>query len=108
MTIALEQETEVNAVSIGFLQNTDSWIFAPELVEYFVSDDNKSFRTIGVVQRSILEKPTREQRVSYTLTVPVVVARYIRVHAKNIAVCPAWHKGAGNKAWLFADEIIVE
>jgi hypothetical protein len=32
---------------------------------------------------------------------------YIRIHAKNIAVCPEWHKGAGGKAWLFVDEIMI-
>jgi hypothetical protein len=35
-------------------------------------------------------------------------ARYIRVKAKNVGVCPEWHHGAGGKAWLFVDEIIVE
>jgi len=28
--------------------------------------------------------------------------------AKNRGVCPAWHPGAGQKAWLFVDEIAVE
>ncbi|MCD6347789.1 MAG: hypothetical protein J7L96_10250, partial [Bacteroidales bacterium] len=35
-------------------------------------------------------------------------ARYIRIKAKNRGVCPVWHKGAGGKAWLFADELIIE
>ena len=35
-------------------------------------------------------------------------ARYIKVKATNIGECPEWHKGAGGKAWLFVDEIIVE
>jgi hypothetical protein len=33
--------------------------------------------------------------------------RYVRVYAKNMAVCPDWHNGAGGKAWLFVDEIII-
>jgi hexosaminidase len=37
-----------------------------------------------------------------------VEARYVRVTAKSIGRCPSWHPGAGGKAWLFADEIIVE
>jgi hypothetical protein len=35
-------------------------------------------------------------------------ARYIRILAKSIGSCPEWHVGAGEKAWLFADEIIIE
>ena len=34
--------------------------------------------------------------------------RYVRVQAKNIGVCPAGHPGAGEKAWVMADEIVVE
>jgi len=25
-----------------------------------------------------------------------------------VGVCPPWHSGAGDKAWLFVDEIIVQ
>ena len=35
-------------------------------------------------------------------------ARYVRIVARNVGTCPPWHPGAGGKAWLFVDEIIVE
>jgi hexosaminidase len=35
-------------------------------------------------------------------------ARFVKVRAVNISVCPSWHKGAGGKAWVFVDEITVE
>jgi hypothetical protein len=34
-------------------------------------------------------------------------ARYIRIEAKNVGICPPWHKGSGGKAWLFVDEVEV-
>ena len=34
--------------------------------------------------------------------------RYVRVRATAPIMCPAWHKGAGNRSFIFADEIIVE
>ena len=34
--------------------------------------------------------------------------RYVRVTARNVGVCPAWHPGAGGKAWMFSDEIVIE
>ncbi|MFH0992637.1 MAG: hypothetical protein V1799_21785 [bacterium] len=33
--------------------------------------------------------------------------RHFRIRAKNIGVCPEGHPGAGGKAWLFLDEIVV-
>ena len=35
-------------------------------------------------------------------------ARYVRLQARGIGLCPAGHAGAGGKAWLFIDEIVVE
>ncbi len=35
-------------------------------------------------------------------------ARYLKVLAENRGFCPKGHRGAGEDAWLFVDEIIVE
>jgi len=34
-------------------------------------------------------------------------ARYVRVSAKNLGVCPSWHLGR-REAWMFVDEIVVD
>jgi hexosaminidase len=43
-----------------------------------------------------------------TVTVPRQSARYIKVIAKNYGQIPEGKPGAGNPAWLFADEIKVD
>ncbi|GEM_PF-5756976 len=43
----------------------------------------------------------------FTKKIGGVEARYIHVVARSIKYCPEWHKGAGRKAWLFVDEIVV-
>jgi len=35
-------------------------------------------------------------------------ARYVRIEAENVGICPDWHPGAGGKTWIFVDEIVVE
>jgi hypothetical protein len=95
-------------VSTGFLQDQDSWIFFPEAVEYSVSIDGKSFTPVARSARSV---PAREEgaRIESISSGPIgKSARYVRVHALNIGLCPTWHEGAGGKAWIFADEIVVE
>jgi len=37
-----------------------------------------------------------------------VEARFVRLRATSIGVCPPWHPGAGENAWLFVDEIEVQ
>jgi hypothetical protein len=34
--------------------------------------------------------------------------QFIRITTQSFIQCPEWHLGAGGKAWIFADEIIVE
>jgi hypothetical protein len=98
----------VHAVSIGLLSDMGSWIFYPVSISVAVSTDGKTFgsdvtRDLGV--------PTSMQDGGLQ-DVPVQVGgvegRYVRVTAKNIGTCPPWHPAKGGKAWIFADEIIVE
>jgi hexosaminidase len=42
-----------------------------------------------------------------TVSFPQTNARYIKLLAKNYGEIPDGQPGAGNKAWLFADEIRV-
>ncbi|MCD4734854.1 MAG: DUF4976 domain-containing protein, partial [Bacteroidales bacterium] len=104
-TIDLKKETTINSISAGFLQNTDAWIFSPDWVEFAVSRDDISYHLIGRKERRIDEKSPKEERISYAVELLNINARYVRIHAKNISHCPQWHKGEGNKAWLFVDEI---
>ncbi|MEO2186507.1 MAG: hypothetical protein ABGX30_08015, partial [bacterium] len=34
--------------------------------------------------------------------------RFVRVQAINRKICPDWYDGAGGKAWIFADEIVIQ
>ncbi|MFH0990372.1 MAG: family 20 glycosylhydrolase [bacterium] len=95
-------------LSTRFLENINSWIFLPTLVEYAISEDGDNFTTVGKFE---FETPTSVREPSIK-ELPVTLggkkARYIKVFAKNVGLCPDWHSGKGEKAWLFVDEIVVE
>jgi hexosaminidase len=48
------------------------------------------------------------QTTDFTVKTDGTKGRYIKVVAHTIGRCPAWHKGAGDPAWIFADEIVIE
>ena len=106
-TVDLGEVTPITNVAVRFLQDHNGWIFAPTEVQYDVSDDGKAFTTVGSF---LLPAPVKAQPVSIVeIAKPMDVrARYVRVVARNPATCPSWHVGRGGKAWLFADEIMVE
>jgi arylsulfatase A-like enzyme len=106
-TIDLGKTVKFTKISIGFLQCLESWIFLPDWVEYQSSLDNKNFNEIGKVERKSNLKSTKVFREEYSINSQIIKARYIKIHAKNVKVCPEWHKGAGGAAWIFSDEVTI-
>ena len=106
-TVDLGQPKKLNRVAGSFLQEVYSWIWMPREVEYFVSDDGKTFRSVGKVKNEIPEDADgayiQEMEVR-----PRTTARYVKMVAKTIGVCPKGHVGEGQKAWIFCDEIVIE
>ena len=79
----------------------------PTEVEFFISTDGKNFKSVGVVENEVAEDA--EDAVVQELDINRrMKARYVRIVAKNRGTCPEWHVGAGDKAWIFCDEIVIE
>ena len=99
----------VRRIVCSFLENQAAWIFPPATVVIEVSADGRTYTTVGHHDepRQSFDRTLRAlDRASELPGSPAI--RYIRVKAKSVGTCPQWHPGAGGKAWLFADEILVE
>jgi hypothetical protein len=107
-TIDLGEPRRLRRISTGFLQDYWSWIFLPGAVEYSLSDDGVSFRSIGTVKNEIPPGRTGSFVREFEKTIRPATARYVRIVAKNIGVTPPGHPAAGEKAFIFADEIVIE
>ncbi|MCX6245768.1 MAG: chitobiase/beta-hexosaminidase C-terminal domain-containing protein [Bacteroidetes bacterium] len=119
-TVDLGEHADAGSVSINFLQDQGSWIFLPVKVEFSVSSDGIYFRKINSQNTSESPKTEgaliKEYSCSLTSFKSVKGAsaasetgpiRFIRINAKNMGVCPKWHPGKGQPAWIFADEIVI-
>ncbi len=106
-TVDLGQSKKINRLAGSFLQEIYSWIWMPTEVEYFVSDDGKNFRSVGKVKNEVPQDADgafiQEMEVR-----PRTSARYVKMVAKTIGTCPEGHVGAGQKAWIFCDELVIE
>ena len=106
-TIDLGSRQRINRLAGSFLQDQKSWIFMPKEVSFFVSDDGKQFRKVGTVVNNIADN--EEDAVLQEMEVrPRCEARYVKMAAKNLGTCPQWHPGAGEPAWIFCDEFVIE
>ncbi len=105
--IDLGEKMQIGRVDCGFLINQGVWIFGPKEVVFSVSMDGKDFNDVQSFSFDASKKTGKQEviRVKANLNVK---AKFIKVTAKSIGKCPEWHAGAGNKAWLFVDEVVVK
>ena len=68
------------------------------------SNDGKNFTSVGKSSTFVADTLTMGW---INVTTPKQSARFIKLVAKNYGMIPDGKPGAGNKAWLFADEIQV-
>ena len=108
VVIDLTKEKKINEVSTGFLQDTGVWVFLPEYVDYFVSQDGKDFKKVAEIKNEVDPQKQNLLVKNFMANLGGMEARYLRVFAKNIGVCPPWHVGAGGKAWVFVDEVSIK
>jgi len=108
INIDLGSEKTVNTVSASFHQSHRNWIFLPTGIEVSLSIDGTNFTTAKTAENTV--PPKTDGAFSHDLAVTFAgeKAKFIHLKAKNLGVCPAWHGAAGDKAWLFVDEVVVE
>lgn len=97
----------VKSIETGFLQDINSWIFLPIWVEYYISTDGTNYELAGRVINPLSEKSEGGQIRNFSKEVNKKQARFVKIVAKNKAICPDWHIGKGEPAWIFADEIVI-
>ena len=108
VVIDLGSVTTVTGITTQFMAAVGSWLFLPQWVEFSLSEDGTGFNSVGRIETTLSPQEQGNRTESYFVSFPESGARYVRVFAKGLITCPPWHSGAGGKAWLFCDEVIVE
>ncbi len=107
-TVDLQKETTISKVGGGFLQVARSWIWMPTHVAFETSSDGINFTRVADIKTDIDKRDMESKIRDYTREISPTKARYVRVHAYNLGKIPAWHPGAGDEAFIFVDEIIIQ
>lgn len=108
VTLDFGEPREIRHIDMGFLQDTGSWIFMPRRVVVEGSNDGGTFRSLGSVESSVSERESKAVTRDFAVDLPQGSrVRYLRLRVERYGKLPAWHPGAGNEAWFFADEIVV-
>lgn len=96
----------ISSASVHLLEQNESWIYLPASVEVLTSIDGINFISAG--RSSAFKKDTMNNSGTISIGFPPVMARYVKIIAINHGKIEDGKPGAGNPAWLFADEIEVK
>jgi hexosaminidase len=108
LTVGFGKNQSVNKVIIGVLQDVNSWIFLPLSVEFAKSNDGETFVAIGSLSQQEIKANASGPICDLTKDFVGLRARFLKIHIQNMGTCPPGHPGAGGKAWLFVDEVMIE
>lgn len=112
--IDLQKIEKISTVSADFLQTSFSWIFLPKDFEISLSSDGQSFENTQLLINTV--EITKEETLSpenafiknFACNFNQIPARFVKVKATNIGICPSGHPGYPFKAWIFTDEIVIK
>jgi hexosaminidase len=101
--IDLGKMDTINKVMVHSLEQQGSWIYLPKSIEVFTSYDEISFTPQPIFEVTE-SKPGNN---IFTISLPAINARFVKVKINNYGQIPEGNPGAGSPAWLFVDEIEV-
>lgn len=101
-TIDLGKPTLITSVGTSILNYHWQKMWAPEIIKFEVSSDGKNFKEVFSQNEFAAQGINR-----INASIKPVTVRYVKVTAVNIGIIPAGAYGAGGKAMLLVDEIIV-
>lgn len=100
--IDLGTETSISMVRAHILEQKGSWIYKPAAMTVMVSVNGIDYSPVVCSNPFITNKEAGCEFVN-----PAKV-RYVKLILKNHGTIESGNPGAGNKAWLFVDEIEVQ
>jgi hexosaminidase len=101
--VELDSVQDIHLVGINTINVKGDWIYPPKQVVFSVSDDGKTFKE--VYKQNTFAQPGINKVRGH---LQAVRGRFVKVQMQNFGKIPAGAAGAGNGAWLFADEFIID
>ncbi|AVI50523.1 beta-N-acetylhexosaminidase [Pukyongia salina] len=103
VTIELDTAQELSWISTSFFHAPGQWIYAPNQVTLLISKNGIDYQ----IDQTLDLNPDAT-RVNAILDIDTLTTKFIKLKIPNFGTIPDGKQGAGNKAWTFIDEIIIQ
>jgi len=108
-TLDLGKPTTVKSVTVSSLEEFGNYILFPKkLIVYSAKSKAGNFKKLGELKINSLGVGSAGVLKRFTLNFQKTNAQYFKVIVKNGGLLPKSHPAAGEKSWLFVDEITIQ
>jgi len=105
ITIDLGKKKDINKIKTRFFNAQGQWIYAPKSISIKGFNDDKSV----FMSSELIEFNPEKNIIEIDVTTEDNSAvQFLVITIPNFGIIPEGKQGAGNKAWTFIDELIIE
>ena len=97
----------VQSITLSSLVDVGSYILPAKLIEIWGGEDIRNLKLLSRLEPQQPAKVIPSFMKGFECKFDTVNTKYIKIVATPVAKLPKWHPGKGEKAWIFADEILV-
>ncbi|PHS54748.1 MAG: beta-N-acetylhexosaminidase [Lutibacter sp.] len=102
IVIDLAKNESIQQVTVGSMENQGPGIYFPTKIEVLVSEDGKTFKNVGSIERAYA-KNGNSQLKDFEIKLQEQKARFVKIKATSLKKTPN-----GGRVWLFIDEILID
>lgn len=99
--------TTIAGLTLSVLEDQNSWIFAPEVMQVQFYDQVGTVLAEGQMNYNSASQKDGSAFRFLTIKVDEIQPTRARIAINNLAAIPDWHPGSGHAPWLFIDEILI-
>lgn len=108
LIIYLGEDFAFTKVTTTFLLDQNKWIFYPDVVKYYISDDGQNFQQMAALRHAVNMNTPAVQTNDFSAKInKPLKTKYLKIEAVSPGVCPDWHPAKGQNAWIFLDEVVI-
>jgi uncharacterized membrane protein len=97
----------ISSVTVSSLVNIDGYIMPPQQLEVWAGNDLSHLRLVKKITPAQPDKVAPGYLKGYDLVFEPVKEKFIKVVVVPVPKLPLWHRGKGDKGWIFVDEIFL-
>jgi len=101
------KESKVSSVTVSSVVDINSYLMPPQEIEVWGGNDKAALHLLKRLQPKQPSKAIPTYLTSYDVTFTPSEIKVLKLVLKPLIKLPAWHKGKGDKGWIFTDEVFL-